>query len=1270
MNSENPSPLCPPVYSKLKNLCLATDLVRNGEPAVTIVVPQGGNYDTQAALVRMAIEEISGVRAPIVSDHCEQGRFPCQQNLILLGNRSTNSAIRVLYDLFYTLLDLRYPGPGGYVVRSLHNPFGDGGNVIFLGGSDTEGVSAATDAFCRILGRQPKNTGCLTVGRLAEIRLGNGMNPPRDIREIKTWEDSPEYQSRGLFVWNSISKHMAMYYMTGEEHHAREVLRLSFPDEAAKQEITEIDGELIENKEDPLSGPYHYAALMLILFWDLIEESPVFTDADRLRITNAFSRQLAHPQEQGWREGVYSRFGRGEAAFADPPEDLDNRHGCFSHLALYALSRYFQKYYPHPLWRHCLDGANWYFSLLQRPCHIKTLFAVEKDWFSSYISPILTYTILSGNRVAVDSGALAHFLLGQEIIISGRVADPPMQASDSDCVDPGLRSASVDYFHKAAYLTGDGRFLEYLRRIGMDSENFHIGQSFWPEPGLRPRQPDDLAGRWSMLPMPERQWRQRRSSVEQRESFLAGSFRNAVDGSGDYFCFETFRESERYHTFDISALQIIGRLVLERGNNHLFARADGLAPPEVSQDSAIGTACVVGDHALIQADVVRAGAARWRRTVLLRDSRFALIVDRVTFTDSSENGEVSILWQGPGDWSALPGEGAIQTRYQDSIYDIRACDDLEMTVSENRWGTSRGRMIWRGAVDNGSPATFFSLIAESGESSVVSCRRLDDHTALLHLPSLSLVTAGGCDGIVGELVLISQNHLFGKATRVVNLDAVLLQADLPVQVDWDFKNGVLELEAENDMEICFDVMNQNDLMVDGSPVGNGRTENELVSLQIPSGKHEIRGAIPSPLALKALGEYLQRQQKVVPESAKQQQTPPITKRQPSGTVNVGEPIVAMVAVPEIGRGTIYTAAGERVHVWTPSSGQLQVLPADSAVQSLHYWAEPKLLLAGCKNDEVIAFDVQTGRRRWTFVSETDPAVYRAGKPYWFRNAKGHEGIHGLHTGLFYQGESQAFIGSACTVEIIDAQGQLLSRLPVFWGPCHAFCLVDVPDGSINLLVARNPADTHAAVVVNNRQEYVPNMLGPDPFSFYDIPPGHTDISAWGQTTRNTFLHDDIDGDGRKEIISDIDGAWNRVTVWSDDARPLYNANFGPGSSIREPEKTETTMRGLAIAALDGSGQKAILTATVGGWVVALNHRCQKIWARRLNATPVTLKARDAGAETRIVVACEDGDIYFLDALGDIVAQAQVSGKPVCMEFYRQEMIIGVDNGALEIIHTA
>ena len=479
-----PEPI-PPVYTQLKDFHLTTELVRDGKANVTIIVPDSGLYDEQATRLRQTIEKLTDVSLPIATDDlpiqnssgCSTGTVPIQGNLIVLGNRSTNRAIGELYERFYTLLDLRYPGPEGYVVRTLHNPFGDGHNIIFVGGSDLTGVNSATDVLIGKLSESEVNTDSLSLGWLAEIRLGKGITAPKDIREAEIWEASAGYGSTGYFGWNSISKHMALCYMTGDEFHAREFLRKAFPDEQAKEEISEIDGERIENKDDPLAGPYHYNAHLMILFWDLIEESPVFTDEERLQVTNAFARQLNHREG----ESIYGR--------TEPPPSVGSRHGQWSAISLYCLGRYFQKDYSNAIWNHCVDAAKLHFA----PLHEHAWISGENDnlfWYNTAIAPVLVYMLLTGDREPLRNGVLNTLLRGQEILISGRQPDW------------ALRSAAISFLHHATYLTQDGRWLTYRDRTEVDLNVFRLGQSFWPEEHLQSQFPEDLAGKWGIHPLP------------------------------------------------------------------------------------------------------------------------------------------------------------------------------------------------------------------------------------------------------------------------------------------------------------------------------------------------------------------------------------------------------------------------------------------------------------------------------------------------------------------------------------------------------------------------------------------------------------------------------------------------------------------------------------------------------------------------------------------------------------------------------------------------
>ena len=107
------SPLNPPVYSTLKNLYLDTAIVRDGAAGATIIAPADGTYDRQARIVQEAIIDRCGVTVPIVDEHSEAGKIPLTGHIIALGNRSTNAVIGELYNRYFTLLDLRYPGRTG-----------------------------------------------------------------------------------------------------------------------------------------------------------------------------------------------------------------------------------------------------------------------------------------------------------------------------------------------------------------------------------------------------------------------------------------------------------------------------------------------------------------------------------------------------------------------------------------------------------------------------------------------------------------------------------------------------------------------------------------------------------------------------------------------------------------------------------------------------------------------------------------------------------------------------------------------------------------------------------------------------------------------------------------------------------------------------------------------------------------------------------------------------------------------------------------------------
>jgi len=282
-----------------------------------------------------------------------------------------------------------------------------------------------------------------------------------------------------------------------------------------------------------------------------------------------------------------------------------------------------------------------------------------------------------------------------------------------------------------------------------------------------------------------------------------------------------------------------------------------------------------------------------------------------------------------------------------------------------------------------------------------------------------------------------------------------------------------------------------------------------------------------------------------------------------------------------------------------------------------------------------------------------PEVYRMGKPYWFRNYPGHEGVTGLHSGVFLDGRSQAFVGSACTLEILDESGELLERIPVFHGPGREFRLADGPGGGRNLLIAQYPAGGASLAVVNSRDPTPPpafepsvaqgiqcvdpryghhvSVVSPTVHSFSGVPPGHTHVpGGFGSMAVDRVLYEDVDGDGRREVICAANGTWSRVTVYAPDGEPLSNANFGPGSPNRGAgagrRARVSPVRDVAV--LRGGGGATIVAAAASGLAVGLDHQCRKIWSTRLPGAPSALQAAfDHGTgPTAAIVCCTNGAV--------------------------------------------
>jgi len=363
----------PPAVKELKRLHPETVLVADGQPRCLVVVPDGAEVAGSARRLREAVRSETGATLTVrpATDFVDkQWRIDFDAlgglNLVALGNVNDNRLLSVLYGERYVVADSIYPGRGGYVIRTVHDPFARGVNLLVLAGSDADGVGKAVgvfvDKFVKGCGRTlmlpapvidvefekkaygffPDSTHSLTSKRQPQYtgmawfqeqwRQAGVMDADGAVVA------SPKPDTRSTVITGLLARMGQTYFRTG----APELVPLM-------KQLVERNRGLLANR-DKVHGMGARAAGH-VHGWDLLEELPVWTDEDRLAITNSLLADAALGHEP---RAFHKQVREGCV------QALDENHGTFSALHSLNAWHYFHKYYELPesdYWIRCADAV-------------------------------------------------------------------------------------------------------------------------------------------------------------------------------------------------------------------------------------------------------------------------------------------------------------------------------------------------------------------------------------------------------------------------------------------------------------------------------------------------------------------------------------------------------------------------------------------------------------------------------------------------------------------------------------------------------------------------------------------------------------------------------------------------------------------------------------------------------------------------------------------------------------------------------------------------
>ncbi len=286
-----------------------TALVKDGKAVSRIVHPDTESGRKAAKRIADSIRSLTGCTVP-----CQAGALDSFQdgvqgtNTILLGNLNDNLAVRLLYARKLTLVDHVLPGAGGYLLHTIHNPLGDGCNVIMVGASDAQGLNLATDKLCEVVLDNKKGKD-LVLGRIHQVKLDAEMSNrfrgvlrpyPQDYVEAGL-RRGQERLDKGTHT--SIAGQLAglgeRYLIGNNPLEAKLFVELwRLYQQSAVDDPRRFGGAWGFDSDFP--------SISVISSWDILEEEPSLTDEERKLVLIAMMKWMdatVYPSCDGGRPG-------------------------------------------------------------------------------------------------------------------------------------------------------------------------------------------------------------------------------------------------------------------------------------------------------------------------------------------------------------------------------------------------------------------------------------------------------------------------------------------------------------------------------------------------------------------------------------------------------------------------------------------------------------------------------------------------------------------------------------------------------------------------------------------------------------------------------------------------------------------------------------------------------------------------------------------------------------------------------------------------------
>jgi len=309
--SDTPEPI-----RQLKPIVSATELMEGGAARCVIAAPADGRYDQLARSVQTALAAHGApprlvTAEELMDEHLQPAAEAlAAAHVIAIGNVLDNRLAGGLWGRGQALASQLYPGPGGHVIRTIHDPFGLGRNVLLLAGSDAAGVAQAVARFLEVY--VPAQGDVVLPAPVVDVQYtwvphpGVPDNWPKRMPQVRDMA----YVRERCVAARVMDEAGQVLQVAADPNAAvgAVVSALTVLGETwwylGWEELPPLMGQILERNvaafEQYEARPPHEMSAGITPFtatWDLVEELPVFSDRARLAVTNALLAQARQGHE-------------------------------------------------------------------------------------------------------------------------------------------------------------------------------------------------------------------------------------------------------------------------------------------------------------------------------------------------------------------------------------------------------------------------------------------------------------------------------------------------------------------------------------------------------------------------------------------------------------------------------------------------------------------------------------------------------------------------------------------------------------------------------------------------------------------------------------------------------------------------------------------------------------------------------------------------------------------------------------------------------------